>query len=219
MIDDLVRRIEATGPGKRVRLATIRRGMKDPPRELFDPELFSRAVTDEPALRTLLYRDRHGAWWRRRFLGEERRRAVLDLSNLFWTIGGTEAEALAPLLEYLGDLGIVRTIGVADANLPYSVRNFDGLRHVLDELVPVSGGEPADPTILDRAERERALIISNDRFRDWKKSSRWRRRNIERLRCPLTYRAENCGPARFDLGRAADELRFDRDPAGRYDTT
>lgn len=219
MINHLVARIAATGAGKRLRLATIRRGMQDPPRALYDPELFSRLVEDTTELRALLFRDRQGAWWRRRFAGEERTGAILDLSNLFRTIGGTEADALRPFLSYLRKLGILRTVGVADANLPYAIRDFDLLETLLDELILVGGGEPADPTILDRAEREGALIISNDRFRDWKKSSPWRRRNTERLRCPLTYRALEDGDDRFDLGLAEDELRFDRGPAGRYDTT
>lgn len=218
MIKDLLRRIEAIGSGKRLRLATLRRDVPDPGPELGDPILFAALVESEPRLRRLLFLSRDGSWWRRRFGEEERERAVLDLSNVAWTIGATEAGSIGLLVELLGELGVERCIGVADANLPHRISDFDRLHQLLDELLVVDGGTPADPTVLDRAEQEGALIVSNDRFRDWKKSSAWRRRNIERLRCPLSYLLGSDGSPVIDLGLAEDELRFDRDPAGRYDT-
>lgn len=220
MIDQLVARIEAIGPGKRVRLATLRRDCRHCAAVLSDPDLFSRSVGEEPRLRALLFRDRNGAWWRRCFSSHEREGAVIDLSNVFWTIAGSKAESIEPVVTMLRSLGIKRVIGVADANLRHLVSGFEQLGVLLDELVVVEGGTPADPEILDRAERDGMIIVSNDRFREWKKSSPWRRRNTERLRVPITIPRTTSGETTgaIDLGLAADELLFDRGCDGRYDT-
>ena len=221
-------------PGARIRLMTLRKSLSRPAARLQreidvtvggglsealrDPVRFSDLVLHDTRLTRVLFRDRTGAWWRRRFSAQERTRAVLDLNNAYWTLAGPRAvgsnlglrvAVIEPLVAELRRLGVVTLIGVADANLPYLVDRSTELEETLDELVIVAGGTPADGEILDRAERHPSLIVSNDRFRDWKRSSRWRKRNIERLRVPIGFERDADGTYRIDCMLAADELRFD----------
>ena len=235
MIDTICDLVAPVHPGTRIRLITLRKNLSQRGtrrhREidadvsvglselLCDPERFSDVVVHDARLTRLLFRDRAGAWWRRRFSAQERTRAIVDLNNSYWTLAGPRAveetgvrvAVIEPLVTELRELGVATLIGVADANLRYLVDRSVELEGMLDELVVAAGGTPADGEILDRAERRPALIVSNDRFRDWKRGSPWRRRNIERLRVPVGLERGTDGAYRIDLALVADELRFDLD--------
>jgi len=101
--------------------------------------------------------------------------AVLDGSNVMhWREG---KPSLEPVIEVLTDLRRKGyTAGVVfDANAGYKLmgkyRHDGSLARTLglpkERVMVVNKGEPADPMILTAARDMGALVITNDRFRDW----------------------------------------------------
>jgi hypothetical protein len=100
---------------------------------------------------------------------------VVDVSNVAWADGSREGGDRARLanvllvIEELHARGVSQVICIADATLEYDVDDREGLqrtRHA-GELRVVPSGTPADDFILQKAQRENARIVSNDRFADW----------------------------------------------------
>lgn len=200
-------------PGQRIRPATLkvlaaRSGCVPPPPELSDPQAFSRTLAVQPALRCLVLRDADGGWWRRRWNASERRGVVIDLNNVLWTCRPTSAgsalvaSAAFPALRRLARLG-VRPLGmVADHSLYAALEegsDLAALETLGGPLQVAPAGTPADPILLAMAQRLGCLVLSNDRFRDWRGESAWHRRNLHRLRLPLIA-PDGFGEAEAELG-------------------
>ena len=199
-------------PGKRIRPVTLLRNRIEFPEVralLRNFSAFRNAVETMRGLSSLACTglpdpDGPPIVLRRRFAPEERRAAVLDLNNLVWSL---EESRICLVVEELRRCGVESVQGVGDANLPFLVDpgTLAEIRSVLDGLVLAAGGNPADGIILDEAETRRAMIVSNDMFRDWRRTSAWRRRNIHRLRVPVTL--SGLGDRSFSLGEPGLELR------------
>ncbi len=126
----------------------------------------------------------------RRLSAREREAAVLDVSNLLWTFSRPsigippDMERLHPVVRALRAAGVRTIVGVADANVT-SLLGEGGLDTVaeglFDRFEVVQTGTPADTRILEIARRAPAFVVSNDRFREWKRRDRWVKRNIHRL--------------------------------------
>jgi hypothetical protein len=212
----VVRTVESIGAGKRIRLATVRKQIPpDARRIIAQPHQFDELVDRSAKLASLVFRDRAGSWWRRRFSDAERARAIIDLNNAVWTIAGPlraggddrlDASVIAPLRDRLREFGVAVLVGVADASIGHLVVDHERLGTYVDELVVVQSGRSADSAIIERAERDAAMIISNDRFREWKRDHAWARRTIERIRVPVAVVTDENGDRRIDLGLAEDEL-------------
>ena len=175
---------------------------------------------DDARWRELVYRDATGRPRRRRWNGRERRRAVVDLSNLVWTFrvkgSSPRLASLLPVAAFLRSLGVEELYGVADANIRHVADDPDALSALgaaLDELVIVEARHPADPTIIDTALRRESLIVSNDRYREWKRGSAGKRRAVWRIVVPLRPAPHDHGDA-YDLGEPGEELR---DPTRRIE--
>ena len=202
--------------GQRVRLNTLLRRRIESARVgalLRDREELIHHLNREPALAELVCTGALEAGadtgaatliLRRRFSREERQRAVVDLNNLIWTLSPA---VIVRVLEELRRCGVHSIHGVGDANLPFLAdpEVMELLREALDTLTISPGGTPADLIILEDAERNGSIIVSSDMFRDWRRSSPWRRRNIHRLRVPVVSRAGL--EDEFSFGEAGVELR------------
>ena len=100
---------------------------------------------------------------------------VVDGSNVMhWKDGTPQIDTVREVVRHLSTLGFTPGV-VFDANAGYLLSGkyqHDGeLRKVLglpkDRVMVVPKGTPADPTILTAARKLNALIVTNDRFRDW----------------------------------------------------
>lgn len=122
----------------------------------------------------LLYQWRFGANVdRRRAAG--RKSAILDGSNVMhWRDGAPSFDPLHDVIRRLKKLGF--TPGVMfDANAGYLLtgRYLDDaemaarLRLPEDAVVVVAKGSVADPVILSAAQNLKAIVVTNDRYRDW----------------------------------------------------
>jgi hypothetical protein len=233
----LARLVTGVRPGQPVTGAALafelRRGTVGIPSEalralldgLADPAFRTQLLSDHPLLRGLTYRYVDPStgvvsFRRRRWTREERRGAVVDISNLLWTFrrrATGEPPRLAPVVAAVGSLrkqGLETLVGVGDANLLHVAVDpgtAEPLERVLDRLVLAPPGIPADPILLDIARDLDILIISNDTFREWRRSSAWRRREIWRRRIPLKPHPEDPAGS-YHLGDAGWELL---DPPGQ----
>lgn len=108
--------------------------------------------------------------WRR----QRRPLAVIDGSNvMFWKTGTPTLESVAEVIAAVEAAGYAAGV-IFDANAGYRLRGAYlsdralgrtlGLRR--DRVLVVPRGTQADPFLLDFAQKARAIIISNDRFRD-----------------------------------------------------
>ena len=213
---DLVRSVP---PGQRITLnnlrIALRRGAVGRPspeleEALADPARLRDTVLADDRLRCLAFAMPDGLG-RRRWTGEERRRAILDVNNLVWTLRHRDAGAparLAPVEKVvlrLRSLGCREIVAVADANLSHLVRDDPALlKSWCDRVEVAPGGTPADVILLEIARDAGGLVVSNDRFRDWRRASQWHRRSLWRLRMPVKAAA---GAASFHFGEAEAELR------------
>ncbi len=107
--------------------------------------------------------------WRRR-----RPFALVDGSNvMFWKTGTPSLEPVAEVLAALHAAGYDAAV-IFDANVGYRLRGKfmhearlrKALRLKGDRVMVVPSGTPADPWLLDFARKMRAIVVSNDRFRD-----------------------------------------------------
>ncbi|MFN4129106.1 MAG: NYN domain-containing protein [Paracoccaceae bacterium] len=103
------------------------------------------------------------------------RSIVIDGSNIMHWKGETpQLETLQEVVRSLADQGYKPGV-VFDANAGYKLtgRYMDdrplarALGLPADRVLVVPKGEPADPVILKAARDLGALVLSNDRFRDW----------------------------------------------------
>jgi len=167
-----------------------------------------RRIIEDAALRSLVVPLGARVLLRRRLNPPERLRAIVDVNNVVWSVGGAERRiALLPdLVTHLRGLGIRDVIGVADANLPYVIGDRDSLdrvRDLFDRFETVPAGTPADARILRVLPREPGIIVTNDRFRDWRRTAPIRRGDLQRLLAPFTRRDDRS----FSLGDLEYELQ------------
>ncbi|MFO8042362.1 MAG: hypothetical protein R6U25_04100, partial [Alkalispirochaeta sp.] len=230
-IDQLFALVQDHRPGQIITRTTLNislgRGAAGRPspdlmRLLEDAPQLSAVLSREVPLRKVAYRRGDGRFARRRWSTREPRSGVLDLNNLVWTFRHAaiaETPRIAPLFElvgYLRTLPVDHLVGIADANLRHTVGDpelLSELAPVLDAMHTAPAGVPADELILtaaeDAAAHGGALIYSNDRFRQWRKGSAWRRRNIWRILVPVRPPAtgdQDSAERQFDLGDPGWEL-------------
>ena len=217
--DQLFALVSALAPGRRVTGNALRvdvaRGVVGKPTAeltavLVDPAALARAFDAYAGFACLVFRVSSEGYVRRRWSREERRGAVIDLNNLVWSVG---SESVRPVLCRLRSLGLGALVGVGDANLPYVWHEAtqEALALGLDELHVAPSGTPADTLILALAEDRDLLVVSNDRFRDWRGGRRWRRRHLWRLRLPVH---PTTVPPYPHLEKAGSEPWFDFGEAG-----
>lgn len=141
---------------------------------------------------------------RRRLSQDERSRAVVDLNNLVWTV---EPARAVVVLETLRRYGVGHITGVGDANLPYLVSrlHLETLGTACDLVEIAPGGVSADGLILERARDVPSLVVSNDTFRDWRRTAKWCRRVLWRVRVPVAR--DPSMPEGFSFGDIGVELR------------
>lgn len=144
---------------------------------------------------------------RRRFSMSERTCAVVDLNNLSWTI---RPETIPNLLEDLYEWGVTRQHIVADANIHerLSTDLLQFLAHApyAVEVTIAPTGVPADRIILEHVRQEESFVVSNDTFRDWRKTFPDLRRSLWRRRVPVTRTREEESVHGYTLGDAGIEL-------------
>ncbi|WP_371171733.1 NYN domain-containing protein [Aliiroseovarius sp. 2305UL8-7] len=101
--------------------------------------------------------------------------AIVDGSNvMYWRTENPEFQPLLQLVEFLIDQGRMPIV-MFDANAGYLLEgrylhnNFfeKRLRLPRGHVVVVPKGQPADPHILRAARNRDAIVVSNDRYRDW----------------------------------------------------
>nr|WP_281422195.1 hypothetical protein [Aliiroseovarius lamellibrachiae] len=104
-----------------------------------------------------------------------RGRAIVDGSNIMhWRDGEPSFDPLHDVIHRLKALGFAPGV-MFDANAGYLLagRYLDDssmakrLKMREDAVVVVAKGSPADPVILTAARELGAIVISNDRYRDW----------------------------------------------------
>lgn len=102
-------------------------------------------------------------------------RVVVDGSNVMhWLNGEPSFEPLRDLVDELKRLGLSPGV-IFDANAGYLLvgkyQDDDKLAKHLklpeDAVVVVSKGTPADQVILEAARDLKAIVVTNDRYRDW----------------------------------------------------
>lgn len=111
----------------------------------------------------------------RRLPWRSRKSVVIDGSNVMHWQGGTpKLETLQEVVRHMAGRGYDITI-VFDANAGYKIND----RYMHDDAFArrlglacsrvhvMDRGLPADPMVFKIAKRQRARILSNDRFRDW----------------------------------------------------
>lgn len=122
------------------------------------------------------------------------RKIIIDGSNVAWnnkdgsTGGRPKVNNIEIVEKALKDNGF-RTIQIIiDASLRHQVTDdaevaqFKKKKNVYE----VPAGTSADRYILELAKRnKRALIVSNDRFNEWKENDEWVNKNIENIRIPF----------------------------------
>lgn len=113
--------------------------------------------------------------WRGRGKSRKKKWVILDGSNvLYWKNGQPDISTVKEVLGHVRGLGYTPGV-VFDANAGYLIsKSYKGDRdfsHILDlprsRILVVPKGQPADPTILKVAQETGAVIVTNDRFRDW----------------------------------------------------
>ncbi len=107
---------------------------------------------------------------------DTRPRIVVDGSNvMFWEGEVPRLATVTAVLDTLIARGLAPVV-YFDANVGYQLFDrFAGsyamtghLPAGVAEVVVVGKGDPADPILIARALADRARIVSNDRFRDWR---------------------------------------------------
>ncbi|HPD91568.1 MAG TPA: hypothetical protein PLG62_03830 [Pararhodobacter sp.] len=113
--------------------------------------------------------------WRRARQRSARRWAVLDGSNiLYWQDGTPRLDPVREVLRVMTAAGYDCCV-VFDANAGHLLFGRYGrdsdfsarLGVARDRVMVVPRGEPADPFILTAARDANAVVVTNDRYRDW----------------------------------------------------
>lgn len=197
--------IHRVHPGQTVKTATLAHGGL-----IIEPDTLREAVRTDPACRAAAYCSPNGRVVRRRLQPAESGQALIDLNNVAWTLRartntvGPPVARLVAVVAALRALGVIWVGGIGDANLSYAVADPDALSTLereLDLYRLAPRGTRADELLLAEADARGAWILSNDRFRDWKKSGGRKRRDLWRLTFGIAARADG-----FDLGELAEEL-------------
>ncbi|MFP4152894.1 MAG: hypothetical protein ACLFR8_00715 [Alkalispirochaeta sp.] len=201
----LGRLLEEIHPGQRVHPRTLRRLAGRKRWDTREPAVRTvldllqndaktvHRITGDAVLRKLVVPFGDTALLRRRLNPLERSRAVVDVNNVVWSVGGGERRlsSLYGLVAHLRRLGIREVIGVADANLPFVVGDEESLEAVhglFDRFETVPAGTPADARILRVLTLEPGIVVTNDRFRDWRRTAPIRRSDLQRLLAPFIRR-------------------------------
>ena len=122
----------------------------------------------------------------------ERKTAIVDISNVAWQNRNEDAGEKATLnnvlilLKALSALSFETVIGIADASLPHQIdeaERVEELRSVM-ELTLTPANQSADPHILEVARKRNAVIITNDKYREWIELDPWNQENVPRVLFP-----------------------------------
>ncbi len=142
---------------------------------------------------------------RRRFSGNERFCAVVDLNNLAWTL---PPPVILILLNDLFQWGVSRQHLVSDASipkyLPAEIRESLTRLPGTQQVITAPAGVPADRIILEVLQQEEGFVLSNDTFRDWRTSFPQLRRSLWRRR--VTVQRDEQLASGYTLGDAGIEL-------------
>lgn len=135
--------------------------------EYLIPSILAFAISLSLLLRLLKPEERH--------VPRAKRRAVVDGSNVMhWQNGEPCFDPLRDVVSELQRRGFAPGV-IFDANAGYLLvgkyQDDDKLAKRLmlpeDSVVVVSKGNSADPIILEAARDMKAIIVTNDRYRDW----------------------------------------------------
>lgn len=214
-IAELVELLRRVKPGQRVRMPTLlREKIRHPEVEelLRCPTALQSLSEENLSIARLVCVEEQPASGdvlvvRRRLSRAERLHAVIDVSNVVWTVGAENFPRVVSALR----AGSIRSVtGIADANLPFVVDHayLRPVREACDQFVIVPGGVSADQIILETAQSQPGVIVSGDVFRAWRRTSPWRRRNIWRLRVPVIRTAGQGGNWIFSFSDVGLELRL-----------
>ncbi|MFW6388226.1 MAG: NYN domain-containing protein [bacterium] len=146
---------------------------------LFDPERLHNLLADDPQFRALVYFNRITGTFVRYEIGEFNRGVlVVDGSNVAWN-GMVRTRGGAP---ELGHVDIVcrylrEHYGVADIRVYFDANILDDVHDIerMSELKQhyhverMSPGTPADGAIIEAAHELNCLLVSNDRYREYRK--------------------------------------------------
>lgn len=195
--------VSAFHPGTRLRPATVagsarRSGVVagEVADNLLEPGQLASLVQTETALASLAFVTPDGRVLRRRFRPEERPRAYLDCNNLAWSAAPpppheeSVVAALRACLESLGVLGVTHTIVVADSSIGRVLGDSGtaAVASACDSFLIAPRDSSADAEICRLVENLPGMIVTNDRMRDWRRSTAWLRRNLWRLLVPVKFR-------------------------------
>ena len=206
-------------PGQRVSVATLRLlssrqrwdtgnpAVRTALKMLQNDEETLDYLTESPGLGATMFRSANGAVYLRRLKEAEKKTVLVDVSNLVWSFNASapRVEPLGALFSCLRRYEVTRVYAVADANLPYVVGDparIPGVAEMADRWEYAQTGTPADELIVQYARSGTAWILTNDRFREWRKLDRWTRQNLWRLLIPVVF----LPPDGCDLGVVGEEL-------------
>ncbi len=105
-------------------------------------------------------------------------RIIVDGSNvMFWDNGQPSLQTVAKVVAELQRRGFAPHV-YFDANVGYKVsgRHMDevaiakAVKLPVPQVCIVTGGEPADPHLLNDAQTLGARVVSNDRFSEWRRA-------------------------------------------------
>ena len=149
---------------------------------------------------------------RRAYTSSEKKSAIIDISNVVLHFNDrndeeriADSELLFNLVSHLKDLGVEKFIGFADANIHYDLDEEDisRIKNTLDVFQIVKSAEPADIYILQYAQENPGIIVSNDHYSDWCNDRHpWRIKNVPRLLLEFTFDESK----QVSFGSGEDEL-------------
>lgn len=186
-----------------------------------------RQRLSSPAFRDLIVGTDDGSLLRRQLSNEERRRAIVDVNNVVWTLrsAAPSIASIDEVLRYLRERGVTSIIGVADANVRYVVADPDRIDDVVsrfDDFVYAESGTPADERIIEIAAGIPSFIVSNDRFREYRKRNGRPRSNLWRVLATIKRTEEGVlqlTGAGNDLNEANDDDYENDEDKRAYDAT
>jgi len=114
-------------------------------------------------------------WFARKRSAKARKWVLVDGSNVMhWHNNTPNIQPVKDVLKLLKSRGFTAIV-MFDANAGYELfgkyKNDDAFSKLLGlpekHIMVVPKGTPADPFLLSAARKQRAQIVTNDRFRDW----------------------------------------------------